>query len=511
MPKLDTFKNAVAQLVMNSDADISELPKTLQSKAKEVAENINKKVDKTNINVNQTLDFLYVDKEAKKGTAAKRLLDLTQSLDENLISQGSQYKVYGENGALVDLPLYLKELGLNYDEGDIDFKNTKTSIMLTSDRKFGQKLRMPLYLTAEGRNKVKNRNPKMLDNSGTINLTAVNIAGINSGFNKNLVDGVTQAYAESFGNKMPGGEQERSAYGLIKFDNSPSAESFYNLNLYTLANGKSATYKLPNEEKLVINAIKRSYSPTKLGDNDFYLTKPNGEIMVTDNNDHQDKFIAYDDYAEDVSGKRYNRKMFGSPGDVASLIGREYLSQEVTRSNSAASQSRQVKTSGSSYTITPNGVTSESHSTTKSNTYKTYGTVSKPITIKTASGKTISFNSRVPARDLYDISALIPNQYASNMSPYLNVAVRQSAVKMIKEYGLYLTSAYRDEDRNTNAGGKEDSLHQYGKSLDATYDNNAAKLIADLRNNPQLAVDLGISMAFKEYKDGDDHLHVDFL
>jgi hypothetical protein len=25
--------------------------------------------------------------------------------------------------------------------------------------------------------------------------------------------------------------------------------------------------------------------------------------MVTDNNDHQDKFIAYDDYAEDVSGK----------------------------------------------------------------------------------------------------------------------------------------------------------------------------------------------------------------
>jgi hypothetical protein len=44
--------------------------------------------------------------------------------------------------------------------------------------------------------------------------------------------------------------------------------------------------------------------------------------------------------------------MLGSPGDVASLIGREYLSQ-VTRSNSAASQTRQVKTFGSSsYTIT---------------------------------------------------------------------------------------------------------------------------------------------------------------
>jgi hypothetical protein len=36
------MKKSVAQLVMNSDADISELPKTLQSKAKEVAENINK-------------------------------------------------------------------------------------------------------------------------------------------------------------------------------------------------------------------------------------------------------------------------------------------------------------------------------------------------------------------------------------------------------------------------------------------------------------------------------------
>jgi hypothetical protein len=71
----------------------------------------------------------------------------------------------------------------------------------------------------------------------------------------------------------------------------------------------------------------------------FYLTN---EIMVTDNNDHQDKFIAYDDYAEDVSGKRYNR-CFGSPGDVASLIGREYLSQEVTRSNSAASQRDKLK------------------------------------------------------------------------------------------------------------------------------------------------------------------------
>jgi hypothetical protein len=46
--------------------------------------------------------------------------------------------------------------------------------------------------------------------------------------------------------------------------------------------------------------------------------------------------------------------MFGSPGDVASLIGREYLSQEVTRSNSAASQTRQVKKKPSSYTITPN-------------------------------------------------------------------------------------------------------------------------------------------------------------
>jgi hypothetical protein len=47
--------------------------------------------------------------------------------------------------------------------------------------------------------------------------------------------------------------------------------------------------------------------------------------------------------------------MFGSPGDVASLIGREYLSQEVTRSNSAASQRDKLKPLVLSYTITPNG------------------------------------------------------------------------------------------------------------------------------------------------------------
>jgi len=127
MPRLNDFKQAVAELVVNKNADISTLPTKLQSKAKEVAENISKKVDKGNITVNQSLDFLYVDKEVKAGTAAKRLLNLTQSLDENLISQGSQYKVYKQDGALIDLPLYLKELGLSYTSEDIDFKNTKTN------------------------------------------------------------------------------------------------------------------------------------------------------------------------------------------------------------------------------------------------------------------------------------------------------------------------------------------------------------------------------------------------
>jgi len=511
MPRLNDFKQAVAELVVNKNADISTLPTKLQSKAKEVAENISKKVDKGNITVNQSLDFLYVDKEVKTGTAAKRLLNLTQSLDENLISQGSQYKVYKQDGALIDLPLYLKELGLSYTSEDIDFKNTKTSVLLASDRKFGQKIRMPLYLTPEGIKKVKNRDASKLDSAGTLNLTAVNIAGINSGFNKNLVDGVTQAYAESFGNKMPGGDQERLAYGLIKFDNDPAAESFYKLNLYTLANGKSATYTLPNQEKLVINAIKRSSSPTKLGDNDFYLTKPNGDIMVVDNQDKQRKFVKYEDYAKDVTGERYNRKLFASPGDIAGLIGSEFLAQQVIKSNSINAKANQVKTTGSSYSISPIGVTSDSHDKNKNNNYKTYGKTPKVINFKTASGKTVQLNSRVPAMDLYDISNAIPKQYASNIAPYLNVSIVKPAVKMIKDYGLYLTSAFRDEDRNAGAGGTENSLHQYGKSLDANYNEGAAKLIEDLRNNPQLAQDLGISMAFKEAKGGGYHLHIDFM
>jgi hypothetical protein len=37
-------------------------------------------------------------------------------------------------------------------------------------------------------------------------------------------------------------------------------------------------------------------------------------------------------------------------------------------------------------------------------------------------------------------------------------------------------------------------------NLDATYDNNAAKLIADLRNNPQLAVDLESQWLLKNIK-----------
>lgn len=511
MPRLEDYQQAVSELVMNKDADINHLPKAVQKEARKTAENISKKVDKSNITVNQTLDYLYVDKEAKKGTAAKRLLDLTQSLDENLISQGSQYKVYDPTGKLVDLPLMLKDLGISYTEDDIDFTNTKTSVILDNDRKYGQKLRLPFRLTKSGREKLLEDHPEMLDNSGTLNLVGVNIAGINSGFNKNLVDGITAAYAESFGNRMPGGEQERNAYGKIKFDNSPSAKSFYDLNLYTLENGGKRDYSLPNGEKLTINAIKRSSAPTKIGDNDFYLTKPNGDVMVIDNKDGQSKFIRAQDYANDTTGTRYNRRLFASPGDIAGLIGREYLSQEVTRSNSNQAKNNQVKTSGGSYNVTPVGVTSDKHRSNQNNTYKTYGTKAKPVQFRTSNGQTVSLNSRIPARDLFDISNQIPNQYSSTMLPYLNTAVAPNAVKIIKGYGLYATSAFRDENRNAKAGGTDNSLHQYGKSLDAKYDTGAAKLIEDLKNNPQLAQDLGISMAFKEEKDGGTHLHIDFI
>lgn len=511
VPRLGDFQTAVAQLVVNEDADISAYPKSLQTKAKEVAKTIASKIDKSNIKVQQTLDYLYVDKEAKKGTAAKRMLDITQAIDENLISDGAQYKAYKQDGTLLDLPLFVKELGITYTEEDIDFKNTKSSILLDNDPKHGQKIRLPIYLTEKGRNKVLNHNPKYLDASGTLNLTMVNSAGVNSAINKNIVDAVSRAYAESMGDKTPSGEAARSAYGLVKFNNSSEADRFYKLNLYTLPNGGKATHTLDNQEKLTINAIKRSATPGKLGDNDFYLTKPDGSIMVTDKQDNTYKFVPYAEYAKDVTGARYNRKLFDSPGDIASLIGNEYLSQQATKSNSVQAKNNQVQTSGSSYNITPTGVISDKHESNKNNTYKSYGKSSTPIKFKTANGNTVNLNSRVPARDLFDISNQIPGRYSNSMAPYFNVSVAGSAVKLINGYNLYTTSAFRDEDRNAKAGGKDNSLHQYGKSFDASFDAGAEKLIADLKNNPQLAQDLGISMAFKEAKDGGYHLHVDFL
>ena len=511
VPRLGDFQTAVAQLVVNEDADISAYPKSLQTKAKEVAKTIASKIDKSNIKVQQTLDYLYVDKEAKKGTAAKRMLDITQAIDENLISDGAQYKAYKQDGTLLDLPLFVKDLGITYTEEDIDFKNTKSSILLDNDPKHGQKIRLPIYLTEKGRNKVLNHNPKYLDASGTLNLTMVNSAGVNSAINKNIVDAVSRAYAESMGDKTPSGEAARSAYGLVKFNNSSEADRFYKLNLYTLPNGGKATHTLDNQEKLTINAIKRSATPGKLGDNDFYLTKPDGSIMVTDKQDNTYKFVPYAEYAKDVTGARYNRKLFDSPGDIASLIGNEYLSQQATKSNSVQAKNNQVQTSGSSYNITPTGVISDKHESNKTNTYKSYGKSSTPIKFKTANGNTVSLNSRIPARDLFDISNQIPGRYSNSMAPYFNVSVAGSAVKLINGYNLYTTSAFRDEDRNAKAGGKDNSLHQYGKSFDASFDAGAEKLIADLKNNPQLAQDLGISMAFKEAKDGGYHLHVDFL
>ena len=511
VPRLGDFQTAVAQLVVNEDADISAYPKSLQTKAKEVAKTIASKIDKSNIKVQQTLDYLYVDKEAKKGTAAKRMLDITQAIDENLISDGAQYKAYKQDGTLLDLPLFVKDLGITYTEEDIDFKNTKSSILLDNDPKHGQKIRLPIYLTEKGRNKVLNHNPKYLDASGTLNLTMVNSAGVNSAINKNIVDAVSRAYAESMGDKTPSGEAARSAYGLVKFNNSSEADRFYKLNLYTLPNGGKATHTLDNQEKLTINAIKRSATPGKLGDNDFYLTKPDGSIMVTDKQDNTYKFVPYAEYAKDVTGARYNRKLFDSPGDIASLIGNEYLSQQATKSNSVQAKNNQVQTSGSSYNITPTGVISDKHESNKNNTYKSYGKSSTPIKFKTANGNTVNLNSRVPARDLFDISNQIPGRYSNSMAPYFNVSVAGSAVKLINGYNLYTTSAFRDDDRNSKAGGKENSLHQYGKSFDASFDAGAEKLIADLKNNPQLAQDLGISMAFKEAKDGGYHLHVDFL
>jgi len=510
-PTGSDFKSMVSQLFMNPDTKFPGVPDKTVALAKEEASKIKKVAKPGDVQVNQTLDYLYVPSDVKKGTAAKRLYDLGKVIDKTLISDGAQYKVRNNEGQWETLPLYVASLGLEFSDEHIDFSKLRTGIMLTSDRKYGQQYNIPLPLTAKGRAALKESGNEPFALAGTLNLTAVSATGRDNPFNKNVTDAVYKAYVESYGNTLPSGEEARQAFGQVTFDNSPYAKDFYGLNLYTLGHGATTQYKLPDGNDINITAVKRSATPDKLGDNDFFISNAQGDIFAYDAQIGKDRMVSKKEYEADTSAKLYRRKLFASPEDIGGLIGKSLLDRRALYNNNSSMQTNQVKTTGSSYIVKPDSVISNEHRTSVNNTTKQYGTSASPRQIKTYSGKEVTVNSRINPSQMTYIKDLVPGKIKPNVYPYFNNTVANEAVKIINDYDLYVTDAYRPDSINKQRKeSAKDSLHQYGKSMDSRYNEGAKKLLADLSTNPQMAKNLGISYAFKHTVDGVSHLHIDF-
>lgn len=506
----DGFNSMVSQLFMNPDTKFPGVPDKTVELAKQEANKIRKVAKPTDVHVNQTLDYLYVPSDVKKGTAAKRLLDISNVINKTLISQGAQYKVRNNNGEWETLPQYIKSLGLEYTSDYIDFDKVKSGIMLTSDRKYGQQFNLPLPLTKLGRETLRKEDKEAFGLAGTLNLTAVNSTGRDNPLNKNIEDAVYKAYVESYGNTMPSGDEARQAFGLITFDNSPYAEEFYNKNLYTLGHGQSTDYTLPDGNKIKITAVKRSATPDKLGDNDFFISNEQGDVYAYDVKTGRDRMVGRKEYEADTSASLYRRKLFASPEDIGGLIGTSILDRRALSGNPQMT-TQQVKTTGGSYTVKSESVISNEHRTNVNNTAKQYGTSATPRAIKTYSGKEVIVNSRINPSQMTYVKDLIPGKIKPDVYPYFNNSVANNAIKIVNDYDLYVTDAYRPEGVNkARRDSAKDSLHQYGKSMDSRYNAGAQKLLTDLSNDPQIAKNLGISYAFKHTVNGVPHLHIDF-
>lgn len=507
----DGFKSMVSQLFMNPDTKFPGVPDKTVAIAKEEAAKIRKVAKPGDVTVAQTLDYLYVPSDVKKGTAAKRLLDLTNVVNKTLISDGAQYKVLDNEGNWTTLPMYITSLGLEYTPDDIDFAAVKSGIMLTSDRKYGQQYYLPLPLTAKGREKLKKKGNDPFALAGTLNLTAVKAAGRNDAMTVNTDDAVYKAYAESYGNTLPSSNKTRQALGLKYFDNQNVAEDFYKLDLYTMGHGDIKPYTLPDGNNINITAVKRSATPDKLGDNDFFITNPQGDVYAYDVKNQRDRMVSRKEYEADTSASLFRRKLFASPEDIGGLIGMNMLDRRVLSNNNPAMTTNQVKTTGSAYTIKPDSVISNEHRTSVNNTTKQYGTSATPRTIKNYSGKEVVVNSRINPSQMTYVKDLVPGKIKPDVYPYFNNSIANEAVKIINDYDLYVTDAYRPETANRQRKeAAKDSLHQYGKSMDSRYNDGAKRLLDEVTKNPQMAKNLGISYAFKHTVDGVPHLHIDF-
>jgi uncharacterized protein YcbK (DUF882 family) len=511
VPTPNGFKEAVAMVVANPSADLDKLGLTSSAKSavKEQAYEISKKVKVENIRVAQPLKYLYIGEGAKKGTAAYYLDDMNKAIASTFVTDMSTYKVKNQEGDWEDLPLYLKTIGL--DPSHIDYSKFNPHAVLTSDREYGQLLDFPIPLTKEGLEAVKKGKLKGLADSGTLNLLAVSSKGKNSSFNIRLRDLNYKAYKESLSNEMGSGEENRKAFGTIEFFNDPASDAFNRLNLYTLADGDFKDYTTPTGEVVTINAVRKGGS-AKVADNDFFITNKADDVFVYDKKNGMSKFVPYADYATDKDGLRYNKLIYSSPEDVGALMGQTMLARRSKISEDSAVQRQEVKTTGKSYTVTPGKVVSAKHSSNVNSVIATYGKSAKRIIIETADGKEQSVNSRVAASDLTNLKTIIPKAVKGLNTPYINNSVVPHIISLHEDYDLKLTSAYRDIDKNKKLeGSAENSLHMYGKSIDATYDSKAKQLLMDLQSNPQLAASKGISMAFEHVINGVPHLHIDFI
>lgn len=510
LPTVESFKEAVAMLVANPSTDLDKLGLTSSAKSavKNQADEIRKEVKLENIRVAQPLKYLYIGDGAKKGTAAYYLDDMNKAIATTFVSDMSTYKVKNQEGEWEDLPLYLKTIGL--DPSHIDYAKFNPHAVLTSDRQYGQLLDFPIPLTKEGLEAVKKGKLKGLADSGTLNLLAVNANGKNSSFNTRLRDLNYLAYKESLGNEMGSGDENRKAFGTIEFYNDPSSAKFHNLNLYTLPDGGSKDYDTPTGERITINAVRKGGS-AKVADNDFFITNAADDIFVYDKQNAVSKFVPYAQYAQDTKAARYDKLIYESPEDIGSLMGQTMLARRTKISEDSAIQRQEVKTTGKSYTVTPNKVVSTSHTANINKTVANYGIASKKIIIEDSNGKEVSVNSRVAASELTNLKDIIPNSVKGLNTPYVNNSVVPYLTALVDDYELKLTSAYRDVDKNKQLeGSAKNSLHMYGKSIDATFDAKAQQLLKDLTSNPQLAANMNVSMAFEHVIDGKSHLHLDF-
>lgn len=513
----EQYREAVAQSYMNEDYDSSKEDFVVNYSANKTAKGLRKIAGDQPLKINKTFDYLDVSDKAGPKTAAFRLNELTRSLKENVLKNAAGYKVYDQSNNLVDLNVYLTELGIDMSDQYINTAAFKPNILLTADRKEGQQLDLSLPLTDKGKEIVREKlGADFFTNSKDLVLVGVNSTGKSGSFNAQLSDAVRATYMESFGNLSVGGEETRKQLGLIAFNNSgEESKRFYDLNLYSLAPDTNVKYETPDGHSIRINSIRRTPNPTKMSDNDFFITDASESStfgVFTDNNGQTTTGLIKNNIIKDSSKGSFKRQTFSSPEDIAGFLGKSMLNNQMYNMSAQAQQQAQVQSTGVSYNVQPGNVKATNYQSSVNNALKNYGKTAKNVLLNDASGSEKPFNVIVPRSALADLRDYIPNNLDKQANlPYVNSRIVDKVASVVQNYGLTLTSALRDSDKNKGTeGAAENSLHMYGYSTDATYDANAEKFMQFAQSNPTQLASMGINFVYKHVIKGVPHLHIDY-